>query len=223
MPIEVSHFTELLMDEVQIVALLFMAVVYALKIRWILKFKAGSERTPARGDHGKGERYALATIAMPWELPSTRTHWFRWVEFALFHLAVAVAIGVTLVMPYWPRAIGGPVAVALLQIVFGVGLLVALSRLARRLVVREMRAISSPDDYFSLVMLAAWFAAGVAAAPQHSEPALIAFFALTAFFLVYVPFSKISHYIYWPFIRYYMGKHFGHRGVYPPKAVPRHA
>jgi hypothetical protein len=52
---------------------------------------------------------------------------------------------------------------------------------------------------------------------------LIAFFGLTAFFLVYVPFSKISHYVYWPFIRYYVGKHLGHRGAYPTKTVPRHA
>ena len=55
-----------------------------------------------------------------------------------------------------------------------------------------------------------------------SETLLIFYLYLTSFFLLYVPFSKISHYIYWPFIRFYIGKHFGHRGVYPPKAVPRH-
>jgi nitrate reductase gamma subunit len=86
-----------------------------------------------------------------------------------------------------------------------------------------MRLITSPDDVFSLVLLAAWLVAGILAAPQRSEPALIAFFGLTAFFLVYVPFSKISHYVYWPFIRYYIGRHLGHRGAYPTKTVPRHA
>jgi hypothetical protein len=38
---------------------------------------------------------------------------------------------------------------------------------------------------------------------------------MTAVFLVYVPFSKISHYIYYPFTRTYMGRHFGRRGVFP--------
>jgi hypothetical protein len=38
---------------------------------------------------------------------------------------------------------------------------------------------------------------------------------LTAFFLVYVPFSKISHYLYYPFTRFYFGKTMGYRGVYP--------
>jgi len=223
MPIEVSHWTKLAMDELQIAALAFMALVYALKIRWILSFRATRERTPARGDHAKAIRYAYTSLALPWEIPGTRQHWVHYLEFAGFHIAVAVAIALTLVMPYWPGVVGSPGVVLVLQAVFAVGALVAVSRLVRRLVRPEMRAISSPDDYFSLAMLAIWLAAGVTAAPQRSEPALLAFFLLTAFFLVYVPFSKISHYIYWPFIRYYMGKHFGHRGVYPTKAVPRHA
>jgi membrane protein implicated in regulation of membrane protease activity len=82
--------------------------------------------------------------------------------------------------------------------------------------------ISSPDEIFSLVMLVVWMLAGVLAAPMRSEPAILTFFLLTTFLLIYVPFSKISHYIYWPFIRFYLGKQLGHRGVYPPKAVPRH-
>ena len=223
MPIEVSRFTEVLMDQVQLVALAVMAAVYLLKIRWILNHAAASERTPARGDHGKAIRYSYATLAMPWELPSTRRHWFRYLEFAFFHIAVAVAILVTFVMPYWPHLVAGRDTVDVLQVTFAFGLLAAASRLVRRIGTSAMRAVSSPDDYFSLLMLGTWFAAAILAAPQTSEPALIAFFGLTAFFLVYVPFSKISHYIYWPFIRYYTGKHFGHRGVYPAKSVPRHA
>jgi hypothetical protein len=216
MPIEISRFTAVLMDQVQLAALAFMAVVYVVKVRWILGFQASVERTPARGSHAKGIGYAFATLAMPWELPSTRTHWFRWVEFAVFHVAVAAAIGLTFVMPYWPGAVGGTLVVAALQVVFALGAAVAVSRLARRFARPEMRLITSPDDVFSLIMLAVWLVAGILAAPQRSEVALAAFFGLTAFFLVYVPFSKISHYIYYPFIRYYIGKHLGHRGSYPP-------
>jgi hypothetical protein len=223
MPIEISGFTAVLMDQVQLAALAFMAVVYVVKVRWILGFRASVERTPARGSHARGIGYAYGTLAMPWELPSTRTHWFRWLEFAVFHVAVAAAIALTFVMPYWPGVVGGPVVVAGLQLVFALGAAVAISRLVRRFTRPDLRLISSPDDMFSLVMLAAWLGAGVAAAPQRSEASLVAFFGLTAFFLVYVPFSKISHYIYYPFIRYYIGKHFGHRGSYPPARAVRRA
>jgi nitrate reductase gamma subunit len=203
-------------------ALVFMAVVYALRIRWILKFEAERERTPARGVQRKGISHAYATLARPWELPSTRKHWFRWFEFALFHLAVAIAIAMTFLIPYAPRLISPPAVTHFLQATLSLGGLIGLSRLARRLTRPEMRVISSPDEVFSLVMLAVWMLAGVLAAPMRNESAIISFFLLTTFFLIYVPFSKISHYIYWPFIRFYLGKHLGHRGVYPRKAVPHH-
>jgi hypothetical protein len=81
-----------------------------------------------------------------------------------------------------------------------------------------LRAISSPDDYFSPALLTVWFLFGVLAAPNDiaaGEWHLLTFFLLTAFFLVYVPFSKISHYLYYPITRYYFGRTMGYRGVYP--------
>jgi nitrate reductase gamma subunit len=220
-PVEVSYSTEIVM-RVAHLALVFMVVVYVLRIRWILKFEAGRDRAPARGVQREGIRYAYATLARPWDLPSTRRHWFRWLEFALFHLAVAIAIALTFLIPYAPRLVSPPTVTHFLQAAIALGALVGLSRLARRLVRPEMRVISSPDEIFSLVMLVVWMLAGVLAAPMRSEPAILTFFLLTTFLLIYVPFSKISHYIYWPFIRFYLGKQLGHRGVYPPKAVPRH-
>ena len=90
--------------------------------------------------------------------------------------------------------------------------------MVRRIGSRYMRAISSPDDYFSLALLMVWLFFAVLAAPNDTtqgEWHVLTFFILTAFFLVYVPFSKISHYLYYPFTRYYFGKTMGYRGVYP--------
>ena len=58
------------------------------------------------------------------------------------------------------------------------------------------------------------------AVQQTSELWLVTYFSLATFFLFYVPFSKISHYVYWFFVRYYIGKHLGHRGVFPVQRVP---
>ena len=79
---------------------------------------------------------------------------------------------------------------------------------------------STPDDYFSLALMTAFFASGLFAVPNKntaSEWPLIVFFAMTTFFLIYVPFSKISHYVYYHFTRYFLGKLMGHRGVFPRK------
>ncbi len=213
--------TGLLAHELHYAALAFMALAYTVKIRQLLKLPAMVEGTPARGDHAKAIRYAYLTLAIPWELESQERHWWRYIEFALFHIAIAVAIGTVFALPLAHDALRGPLIVRELQALFTAGAAIGMSRLASRVLRAEMRAISSPDDYFCLAMLVLWMAAGVLAVPQRSEGWLLVFYALATFFLVYVPFSKISHYVYWPFIRYYMGKHFGHRGVYPKKAVPQ--
>jgi nitrate reductase gamma subunit len=213
--------TTLLVHELHYFALAFMVLAYAIKIRQLLKLPAIVEGTPARGDHAKAIRYAYLTLAMPWELESQRRDWPSYVEFALFHIAIAFGIGTAFTLPIAHEAMRNPVVVVGLQWIFTIGAAIAIIRLANRLARRERRAISSPDDYFCLATLALWMAAGVLAVPQKSEAGLLAFYGLATFFLIYVPFSKISHYVYWPFIRYYMGKHFGHRGVYPKKAVPK--
>ena len=212
-------------DTLQIVALSFMAIVYALKIRWILKFTAGKERqkTTSMTDMNarKGAILSMMNIAMPWQMESYRTHPFMYVQFAIFHIAVAVSIAMSVIMPYWPHLISAPAMVLALQIVFSGGFAVGMIRLIRRITNKHMRAISSPDDYFSLALLCVWMVFSFLAAPNTravSETPLLAYFFLTAFFLIYVPFSKISHYIYYPFARYYLGKTLGHRGSYPALA-----
>jgi nitrate reductase gamma subunit len=213
------HFAE---DRLQILALVFMAVVYSLKIRWILRFPAGKDRQAAgrRADTNarRGATHSLFQIAFPWEMASTRSHPLLYAGFALFHIGVAVSIAMSLLIPYAPGLIASPAAVGTLQVVFGAALLSGVVRLYRRIADPYVRAISSPDDYFSLVLLLVWLGLSLAAAPNHPEGGewpLLAYFFTTAFFLVYVPFSKISHYLFYPFSRWYLGRTLGHRGVYP--------
>jgi nitrate reductase gamma subunit len=177
------------------------------------------EGTPARGDHRKAIRYSFLLLARPDEMESTRKRWFRWIEFAVFHIAMAVGIGVAFTMPWAHASMLSPFVIYAQQILFGLAVLIGLSRLVRRIFSPAMRVISTPDDYFCLVLLTAWMITGVFNAPQTTVFWLLGYFSLATFFLFYVPFSKISHYICWPFLRFYMGRHFGHRGVYPKKRI----
>jgi len=213
------HFAE---DQLQIAALSFMAIVYAIKIRWIFTFPAGRDRQAVTGPPGtsaaRGARHSLLNIAMPWEMASTRRHPFLYAQFVAFHIAVTVSIAMSFLIPYAPAWIEGQAAVIALQVIFAGGMLAGALRLIRRIVNPYIRSISSPDDYFSLFLLIVWLVFSFLAAPNNreaSETPLLAYFFLTAFFLMYVPFSKISHYIYYPFARWYLGKTLGHRGSYP--------
>jgi nitrate reductase gamma subunit len=229
---ELSPFLRFSENELQLFALAFMALVYVWKVRWILKFNAGKERQAPTGrmdtDAKRGAVYSLFNIAMPWAMSSTRQHPLFWVQFAIFHTGVAISIAMSFLIPYGPGLIAHPYIVYALQALFATAFLIGTGRFIRRLVSPYMRAISAPDDYFSLGLLVVWFGFALMAAPNRPEQGefwLTGYFLLTAFFLIYVPFSKISHYIFYPFTRWYLGRTLGHRGVYPmpidPEAVKR--
>jgi nitrate reductase gamma subunit len=157
---------------------------------------------------------------MPWAMESVRQRPWFYVQFVIFHLGVAAAISATFIIPYWPAMFEVRAAALSFRVVIAAAFLVGLIRLYRRLANPTVRVISTVDDYFSIILMILYFAAGFMAIPnryREAEWPLILFFGLTAFFLIYVPFSKISHYFYYPFARYVLGKTLGHRGVLPPK------
>jgi len=225
-----SSFLHFAQHRLQEICLGIMALVYTARLVWIFRFKPGKERqaTTARRntDRSKGQAYSLLNVAMPWSMESSRRNLFFYLQFVVFHLGVIAALGLSFVIPYAPQLLQ-PTVVLLLQVLMGAACLVGILRLIRRATNVYMRAISSPDDYFSVAMLTVWFASAVLAAPnniaEQGEWASLTYFLLTAFFILYVPFSKISHYLYYPFTRAYIGRTLGHRGVFPLQRGPKPA
>jgi nitrate reductase gamma subunit len=218
------HFSEHTLQEI---ALGFMAIVYTLRIIWLLRFTAGKERQAPTGEGystpRRGIIYSWANIATPWAMESTRRQFFMYAQFVIFHLGVVAAIGLSFIIPYGPSLLNSAILTLLLQIIIGAAFIVGIMRIIRRIGSLYIRSISSPDDYFSLLLLTVWFGFAFMSVPNSAasgEWHLLTYFILTAFFLMYVPFSKISHYLYYPFTRYYLGKTMGYRGVYPIKRVP---
>jgi len=215
-----SEFLRILENEVQIVALAFMGTVYILRLIWMFKFKAGKEITDPVGNPRVGVAYSMMNVAMPWAMESARKNWSFYTQFVIFHIGVVAAISATFIIPFWPGAFEIKALVRIFQLALGAAFAVGIIRPIRRITSPTMRLISTPDDYFSLVLMSSFFASGVFAVPNEyevSEWPLIFFFIMTTFFLIYVPFSKISHYLYYPFTRYFLGKTMGHRGVFPRK------
>jgi nitrate reductase gamma subunit len=217
-----SEFLHFSAHTLQEFALGFMALVYLTRIVWFLRFKAGRERQGQTGAASttpvRGILYSWANIAMPWAMESTRRKFLLYLQFVIFHLGVAAAILLSFIIPYAHTWLENGVLVITFQLIMGAACLVGVIRMVRRIGSPYMRAISSPDDYFSLALLTVWLAFAVLAAPNDTtqgEGVVLTFFLLTAFFLIYVPFSKISHYLYYPFTRYYFGKTMGYRGIYP--------
>ncbi len=219
-----SDILRILENEVQIVAISFLIFIYILRIIWLFRFKSSKEKTYPEGNAKAGIAYSMLNVAMPWTMETTRKKPFFYIQFVLFHLGVTLAIGATFIIPYWPHLFEIKAIVWIFQFIVGVAFIVGLFRLYRRLADASIRLISSRDDYFSLILMILYFAVAFLAIPinyQRSEWPLILFFALTAFFLIYVPFSKIGHYLYYPFTRFFLGRTMGHRGVFAKKKKNR--
>ena len=206
----------------QEVALIFMALVYTTRLFWMFRFKAGKEKQQKTGlpdtSKRKGIIYSLTNIAMPGAMESTRDNMMIYIQFVVFHIGVTLAILMSFLIPYLPELMANTTMTSIFQVFIGLAFLVGIIRIIRRMTNKVLRAISSPDDYFSPILITLWFLTAVMAAPnnyQETEFWLLAYFYLTAFFLIYVPFSKISHYLYYPFTRYFLGKTMGFRGGYP--------
>lgn len=215
-----SPLLEFVENTLQIAALTFMAGVYMIRVSWIFRFRGVRERSRAEGKAGAGVGYSLSNIALPWAMESTRRNFFFYLQFAVFHLGVAAAIAVTFIIPYAPRWLKPRGVVIGIQVFLGLALTVGILRLVRRLWNRTLRAVSTPDDYAAILLMMAYFVLAILAVPNRpdrGEGPMIAFFLLTAFFLFYVPFSKISHYLYYPFARFFLGRTLGRRGVLPAR------
>jgi len=207
-------------------ALAVMVAVYVARIAWFLRFPAGKERQPPTGTGRVRPTasiwYSWFNVANPRGMESYRRHWFLYLQFVVFHIGVVAAITMSFVIADFEGLMESAFVVGLFRVAIWAACAVGLLRILRRVGNRHLRAISSPDDYFSLILLTAWFAVAALAAPfgpaarqAEGETLLILYYAVQTFFLLYVPFSKISHYLYYPFTRYYLGKSLGRRGVFP--------
>ena len=206
------------------IALAIMAIVYTARLVWLHQFRNARERQPAgqpdKTNASKGAMYSLGNVLMPWAMESTRDGLPFYATFLVFHMGVAVGIGLAFVSSLYRPLVEIPVVGVTSLAILTAAFLIGLYRIVRRFTLPHLKLISSPDDYFSVIMLTGWFASAMAAQAcflgwLQSELVLVVFLLYTSFFLIYVPFSKISHYLYYPFTRYWLGRSLGHRGSMP--------
>lgn len=213
----VSHALYILEEPVQYLALSFMALMYTIKISQLLKKPFPPERAELKGDRIQGALLSLTNVLRPWDMESTSKNLYFYTEFMIFHIAVALTIGATFLIPLVPGLMT-PTFSGIIMLFMGLAFLIGLRRIYRRLTVPEIKIISSPDDYFAIILMTVFFAVGFGAMwlwiqGQSDTGVMWVFFLMTTFFLIYVPFSKISHYVLYPFGRVNFGMVFGGRGI----------
>lgn len=205
------HFVEY---DLQIIALAWLGVLYAVKILQLSRLPLMREKAPAKGNAVVGVLRSYSNMFIPWSMESSKKHFWRWVEFGAYHIGAGVAILNTFTSPFAPGMMTEPVRWAF-AILIAPALLLGIIKLIRRITSPEMRVFSTPDDYFSVASVELFFFSAIMALTLNTAEWRTVYYLITAAFLFYVPFSKILHYIYFFFAAIFTGSRYGARGVRP--------
>jgi hypothetical protein len=205
------HFIEY---ELQIIALSWLLVLYAIKVFQLSRLPMLQERGPRKGSAVQGALRSYTNMFIPWSMESSKKHFWRWVEFGAYHIGAGIAILNTFTTPFASGIMTQPVRWAF-AILIVPAFLLGWIKLGRRIIRPEMRLISTPDDYFSLASVEIYFLSAIMALFVNNPLWRTIYFLITAGFLFYVPFSKISHYVYFFFAAAITGGRYGWRGVRP--------
>lgn len=188
-------------------ALGVLAILF--RLREILNRPFKTDLARARGSVRRGVLYAFTLGMAPWEKESTRMHWLAYLRGIFFHLGVFMAFVVLLASP-WLHAV--PPWMVWIGLAFtGAGALLGIAGIPMRLAGENERILSTPDDYFSILLTAGFTA--LAFGTLITARLLLVFYVVTAFLAVYVPFSKIRHCVYFFYSKFFFGLNFGRRAV----------
>jgi hypothetical protein len=199
-----------------------MIILYTLRLVILMRHKMITDRSPdPKGDLARGVFEAFLTLVMPWKVESTRKHWTKYVEFILFHIGLIGSISLVYTITWFRQFVRLPVVSGIYVTVILIGLAVGMIRFIRRFTKPDLKIISVFDDYFSLFMLLifnftgalslmdvfGWVSSGTAVIASYTN------FSIAGLFLIYAPFSKIHHYLYYPYARFFYGSEQSRKGI----------
>lgn len=180
-----------------------------LKIKEIMNRPFKKDLSRERGSVRAGVLYAFTLGMAPWEKESTRIHWFAYLRGIFFHLGIFMAFAV-LFGSSWLQALPKPL-IWLAAAVTAPGALFGFAGIAMRLMGENERVLSLPDDYASVALTSLFIT--LACLALFVPGALPVFYLATAVMMIYVPFSKIRHCVYFFYSKFFFGMGFGRRGV----------
>jgi nitrate reductase gamma subunit len=191
--------------------IVFTLVAFGWRLKVFNSLARPIDRAPARGSIKQGLLYAYTLGMAPWAKESTRRHWLSYLRGVFFHIGIFLGLGILVISPWinlfptWLRIV--------LSAGAGLGAVLGLAGFLARLIDPNLKALSTPDDYFAVLVVSVFLA--TACLGLSFLATLPIFYIISAFMLIYAPFSKIRHCIYFAYSRLFFGKFTGTRGILP--------
>lgn len=184
-----------------------------LRINEIMRRPFKQDLARPRGNVRRGIVYAFTLGMAPWEKESTRDHWVAYFRGIFFHVGIFTAFAVLLASPWLsPLLAFIPAWIKWVALALtAAGAVFGFLGIPMRLKGPNERALSLPDDYFSVFLTALFIA--MAAVVLLAPAWLPAFYIVTGVMGIYIPISKIRHCVYFFYSKFFFGYGFGRRGV----------
>jgi hypothetical protein len=193
-------------------ALLFAILVFGRLLRRFAALPRPADLARPKGSTGLGVLYAFTLGMAPWAKESTRLHWAAYLRGVAFHLGILLGLVILIISPWIPAL--PPLWHWVLAIGSGLGAVLGLVGFAARFIERNLHALSTRDDYFTVLLVSLFLAA--TALWLVFQPAFQSvYYLVSAALLVYAPFSKIRHCLYYAYSRLFFGKQMGSHAILP--------
>ena len=192
-------------------SLLWAVIGLAIRVAQLITYREMPDPSPPKASARKGVLYALTLGMLPWKKESARLHWLVYVRGVLFHIGIFTFIILLFVSLFIDlKNLYGSVA---FSPTLGLGFIAGAAALVARFLDRNLRALSRPDDYISLVLINLVLLSGLAFVLNVGSRTI--FWGFVSVLCLYLPWSKVPHVAYFFFSRAVFGVRYGRRGVLP--------
>jgi hypothetical protein len=164
----------------------------------------------------KGFIYSYTIGMLPWKKESARLHKLVYIRGVLLHLGIFSSIILLWLSLFVDiKSLNGGVAFSPF---LGLGFLAGLTAVAARVIDKNLRALNRPDDFVSLVLVTLMMLSAFGFILDIIGREV--FWGVVSAMLLYLPWSKIPHVVYFFFAKNLYTIYYERRGVMPaPKKV----
>lgn len=208
----------------QIIALIALAICFVLLFSHFIRvIRLGKPKdfSEKSGSVAKGVAYSNTIAMMPQNKESAYLHIPSYALGMLFHIGIFTSILVFLLsffnfFNHW--LCNDHFIHYLIPVVTGVGTISGICLFIKRLVNRNLRNLTNPDDFLSNGFTTLF---QLATTLYLFMPACMCmvniYYIITAILLLYMPVGKLKHLVYYFSARYHLGFFYGWRNVWPQK------
>lgn len=206
----------------------FICCIVAFLGRFIhlLRLGAPKDLSKPSGKVSDGVCYSCTTAMLPQNKESAYLHLPTYTAGIFFHignflaLATSIWLFIAFILKVWPSDDVNDIVKFVhisISIIFVVSSICGISILSKRIIKKELREISSFDDYFSNIIctLMQIFTVIFLFVPSFAP----FYFLMVSLVYLWMPVGKIRHLLFFFMARYHLGFFYGRRGVWPPAKI----